>query len=244
MNVDVVLLPRDLPPDDASDLTVIVLDVLRATTTIAAALTSGVREILIFESIAAAREGAAQRSGVLLCGEEQCLAPAGFDLGNSPGKFDRARHAGQAVCMSTTNGTHAILAARGAGRILCGALVNASAVARVARAAGADVLLLCSGTNGKVAAEDVIGAGALLRALRECGTVQAQSDIAWMAEQLFLASRDDLSAALGNTRGGRNVIAAGLEEDVAFAARIDTLDVVGEVCGEGPPIIRAVLAGT
>src|SRR5688572_26417492 len=113
--VDVILLPAHLPPLAGADATVVVFDVLRATTSIAAALAAGVSEIHVFGSTALAREAAAAfgRNGdVLLCGEEQCLPPAGFDLGNSPGAFTPALHAGRTLFMSTTNGTRAILAAR------------------------------------------------------------------------------------------------------------------------------------
>jgi 2-phosphosulfolactate phosphatase len=243
MNVDVALLPRDLPAIEGAGVTVIVFDVLRATTTIAAALAAGVTEIHVFGGTALARGAADRRGGVLLCGEEQCLPPAGFDLGNSPGAFARASHARRTVYMSTTNGTRAILAARGARRILTGALVNASAAARAARAAGDDdddVILLCAGTNGQTAAEDVIGAGAVLHALRSSGDVRPGSDAAWVAEELFLRHRGDLRGALRGSLGGRNVIAAGLESDIDFAARLDALDAVGDVRGDAPPVIRAI----
>ena len=239
LNVDVILLPRDLPPLAGTGATVVVFDVLRATTSIAAALAAGVAEIHVFGGTSAAREAATGRAGVLLCGEEQCLPPAGFDLGNSPGAFDAARHAGRAMYMSTTNGTRAILAAGGAGRIFTGAIVNAAAAARAARDAGRDVVLLCAGTNGQAAAEDVIGAGAVLHALRALGPVRPASDTAWMAEELFLRHRADLPAALRQSRGGQNVLAAGLESDIDFAASLDRLATVGHVSPGDPPVIRA-----
>jgi 2-phosphosulfolactate phosphatase len=241
LTVDVALLPRDLPPVAASRVTVVVFDVLRATTSIAAALAAGVKEIHVFGGTALAAEAAraAGRDGVLLCGEERCLPPAGFDLGNSPGAFDPSRHAGRTAYLSTTNGTRAILAARGAARILTAALVNASAAARAAREAGDDVVLLCSGTNGHVAAEDVIGAGAVLHALRSTVPVRLATDTAWLAEELFLRHRHDLRAALRQSLGGRNVVAAGLEDDIDFAARLDSLTAVGEVRPGDPPVICA-----
>jgi 2-phosphosulfolactate phosphatase len=186
--------------------------------------------------VAGARTGT--REDILLCGEEQCLPPAGFHLGNSPGAFDPAAHRDREVNMSTTNGTRAILAAREAGRILAGALVNASAVANVASEIGADVILLCAGTNGAIAAEDVIGAGAVLHALRPRAKVRPQSDACWISEDLFVAHRSDLGGALRTARGGQNVIAAGLEADIDFAARLDAVEVVGEVHPGEPPVIR------
>ena len=240
MHVDVAFLPDALPAAELTGATVVVFDVLRATTTMAAALSAGVSEIRIYGTTAQARQAAEGRADVLLCGEEQCLPPAGFHLGNSPGAFEANLHGGRTVCMSTTNGTRAILAARGAERILTGALVNASAVARAIHKAGTRVILLCAGTNGAVAAEDVIGAGAVLHALRPRAAVRLRSDAAWMAEDLFVAHRSDLVGALHTSRGGQNVIAAGLEADIEFAARLDAIDVVGEVHAGETPVVRPV----
>src|SRR5215207_2958869 len=107
MNVDVVLLPTLWPQNRDRQVIVVVFDVLRATTTIAAALAAGVEEIRVYGDTQAAAE-AAGRCGPpapLLCGEERCLPPDGFDLGNSPGAFESQMHRGRTVCMSTTNGT-------------------------------------------------------------------------------------------------------------------------------------------
>src|SRR5688500_13494576 len=129
MQADVVLLPRDLDPQSIRDRAVVVFDVLRATTSMTAALAAGVKEIRIFPDLDAARHAAAVFPGRrLLCGESACLAPPGFDLGNSPGQF-LPDHAGATLFMCTTNGTRALIAARSAPVVLTGALVNAAAVA-------------------------------------------------------------------------------------------------------------------
>src|SRR5881392_4053376 len=108
--------------------------------------------------------------------------------------------------MCTTNGTKAILAARGAERIFTAAIVNAEAVGKKLQELGMDVTLLCAGTNGELAMEDVLGAGMLTLFLPG----QDLSDSAMMAEQLFLCCRDDLRRHLRLTAGGRNIIAANL----------------------------------
>jgi 2-phosphosulfolactate phosphatase len=238
MNTDVVLLPRDLQRAHLDGRLVVVFDVLRATTTMAAALAVGVREIRVFDDLDAARAAAGpadDEAGRLLCGEHNCLAPPGFDLGNSPGAFTREHHAGRVVYMSTTNGTRAIVAAREAAVVLTGALVNAGAVAQAIarRWPDLDVTLLCAGTGGAVAMEDVVGAGAVMHALNRLVAVVPASDVAVMASTLFGAVRTDLRAALAASRGGRNVVAAGLEPDIEFAARLDALDVVGVVERQG-----------
>src|SRR2546428_2453321 len=233
MVVDVVLLPNDLQPAHLAGRVVVVFDVLRATTSMAAALAAGVKEIRVFGDLDAVRAAAGERemSNRLLCGERDCLPPEGFDLGNSPGAFSRSLHAGRVMYMSTTNGTRAIVAARAAHAVLTGALVNARVVARAiaGRWAHLNVTLLCAGTGGAVAMEDVIGAGAVLQALAGLTPITLASDSAAMARRLFDAARADLRGALAEARGGRNVIAAGLAQDVDFAARLDAIDIVGIV---------------
>lgn len=239
MELDVVLLPTFLPRISGNEA-VVVFDVLRATTTVAAALAAGANEIYVFDSAESARVG--RLPGAILCGEERCLPPVGFDLGNSPGAFQASVHGGRPVCMSTTNGTRAILAARAAGQLFCGALVNASAVAQsVVGTIAGTVLLLCAGTNGAIAGEDVLGAGAVIHSIRAQLPLQLRSDVAQMAEDLFLYHRHDLMGALRMTAGGRNVMAAGLEEDIEFAARLDSIDVVGQVRADNDvPVIRRI----
>jgi 2-phosphosulfolactate phosphatase len=135
--------------------------------------------------------------------------------------------------MCTTNGTRAIAAARGARDLLVGALVNATAVAARVRQIGRDLTLLCAGTNGAVAMEDVVGAGAVLDALLASGDVDLTSDVARIAVRALRGSRNDLLGTLRDACGGRNVAAAGLEADIAFAASLDRLPVVGTVGAAG-----------
>ena len=233
MNADVVLLPSYLAAQQLEGRSCVVFDVLRATTTIAAALAAGVREIRLFASLDDARAAANAFGGArLLCGEERCLPPPGFDLGNSPGQFSAA-HRDTTLFMCTTNGTRALLAARSAAVVYAGALVNASAVARRLRADERDVILLCAGTNGAVAMEDVLGAGAVLDALH----AEPASDLARMALDLFRAGRERLGEMLRDAQGGRNVIEAGLPQDIDFAARLDVFDVVGVASGD-PLVVR------
>jgi 2-phosphosulfolactate phosphatase len=231
MRLNVVLLPRDATAESFAGRAVAVFDVLRATTTMTAALAAGVREIRIFGDTEEARQAAAAAGNPtpLLCGEVKCLPPAGFDLGNSPGALNAAAHEGRTLFMSTTNGTRAIIAARSAKLLLAGAVVNASAVARALAASGLDATLPCAGTNGEIAMEDVIGAGAVIDAAQQLGEVEFESDAARMAVRLFRAAKDDLRNALAVGAGGRNVIAAKLEADIDFAARLNVIDVVGRV---------------
>ncbi len=234
MTIEVVILPKDLDVARLPERAVVVFDVLRATTSMTAALAVRVREIRVFDSLDAAMTAANQHGQPrLLCGERHTLPPPGFDLGNSPGQFDSKIHSGLTVFMTTTNGTRAIVAARSAKLLLTGALVNASAVAAALAAAQLDVTLLCSGSDGQPSMEDLLGTGAVLTALQKLLPVELVGDLSRVSVQLFIACRDRLPALLADTYGGHNIRRVHLDADITFAARLDVFDVVGQVL-DGP----------
>jgi len=236
--LDVVLLPRDLRPNHLRDRAVLVFDVLRASTSITAALHAGIEEIRIFGDTSSARAAAKAFDGPrLLCGEENCLPPPDFDLGNSPIAFERRKHAGRVAFMRTTNGTRAILAAQGAAAVYVGALVNAAAVAGAAARTERAITLLCAGTNEQVALEDLVGAGAVIAELMSKAQVHMESDVAQIALNLFRSAASNLVAALKESQGGKNVIAAGLQQDIEFAAHLNRIDKVGIAVGNPPVVV-------
>ena len=225
--IDVVLLPSQLPATDSlARAQVVVLDVLRASTTIITTLAHGARDVRLFADVDSARTAAASLpKPVLLGGERNCLRIDGFDLGNSPAEYLAEKVGGATLCLTTTNGTLAALAAQQAADIYIGALVNAGATAHalIPRITERDTLLLCAGTAGRPAIEDVIGAGAILWQLLEQTHSPALpfTDTAWMAYQTFAAVRHFLPAALRLGQGGINLIEAGLEDDIDLCARLD-----------------------
>jgi 2-phosphosulfolactate phosphatase len=241
MLIKTLILPRDLRPELLTGRTAVVFDVLRATTSITAALAAGVKELRIFDSLEGAMTAAdAFRQPRLLCGERNTLPPPGFDLGNSPGQFDPARHAGMTVFMSTTNGTKAIVAAKSAALLLTGALVNAAAVARKALAENRDVTLLCAGSDGEPSMEDLLGCGAVLHELSKLTGIEPDGDLSPIALRVFQACGDHLPQVLADTHGGHNIRRVHLDADIAFAARLNVLDVVGRVLDDP---LRVVATG-
>lgn len=238
MKVDVVLLPRELKPEHLSGKAVVVLDVLRATTTMAAALAAGVREIRIFGDLdATLAAGRAIAGPHLTIGERHALRAPGFDLGNSPGAFQRDIHNDTTLFMTTTNGTLAILAAGAAQVVFTGALVNAAYVAAALVQTKLDVTLLCSGTEGFICTEDTLGAGAVIDALESLVDIELESDVAWMARALFNSLEEHLHYALYESRGGHNIRRAGVEPDIAICAALDSVAVVGVVRPGSPPAV-------
>jgi 2-phosphosulfolactate phosphatase len=230
MQVSTLILPRDIHPDLIASQSVVAFDVLRATTSMTAALSAGIKEIRVFDSLDAAKTAAdAFGQPRLLCGERNTLPPPGFDLGNSPGQFDAAKHAGMTVFMSTTNGTRAIVAAQNAAALFTGALVNASAVARRLLDEGRNVTLVCAGSDGQPSMEDLLGCGAVITALSHLTQVDLTNDLSRIAVRLFDNCKENLPAVLADTYGGHNIRRVHLEADITFAARLDVFNVVGKV---------------
>jgi 2-phosphosulfolactate phosphatase len=244
--IHTLLLPRDLPPD-ASNAQVVILDILRATSTIVTALAAGAREVRLFDSLDAARQARAteletpnskpetRNAPVLLAGEQDCLKPPDFDLGNSPREHVTQIVANTIILLATSNGTRAAVAAQRAGAktLLVGALLNSAATARalIPQLDTRDTLLLCAGTHGQPALEDMLGAGAILFALLQATyrTDLAFTDASWIAYHAFAAVRTRLPAALRLGQGGINVIRAGLEDDLDRCAQLDVLPVVAQI---------------
>ncbi len=230
MHLDLVYHPRELEGRDLSGTCCVVLDVLRATTTMANALANGAAEIRVFAELEEAREAHARFDGPkLLAGERGCLPPEGFDLGNSPGAFGRDRVEGRTIFMSTTNGTRAIHACRSARHTLVGALLNASATARMIRALNLDVIFVCAGVDGAPGGEDVDGAATIAEmVLRlEPATSFSENLQREVAVASWLLPSIDRNTRLLGAPGGANLRRVGLVADIDFASQ---LDLVGTAC--------------
>jgi 2-phosphosulfolactate phosphatase len=236
MKIDVAFTPG-APPEAA---VAIVIDVLRAATTIAHALGQGYTRVLACAGLERARELAGGLGdGTVLAGERECVRPEGFDLGNSPREFAEGAPRGQTLVLSTTNGTRAVVAAAArADVVMVGSLANltacAAAAARSARKAKGDVLVQCAGVAGEFAIDDAYTAGRYVAELRVWLAEWTATDAAQAAEAIaagFPSSAEGLAAS----RSARNLRAADLADDVRFCAResvLDVVPVVGDVDGD------------
>jgi 2-phosphosulfolactate phosphatase len=240
--LDLYLLPRLAPREALADATVIVVDLLRASTTIATALAAGAACVMPFaeidETLAAAERFG--RDNVLLGGERGGQVIPGFDLGNSPAEYTAERVAGRRILFTTTNGARALHHARDARRVLVGAAVNRLAVALTVSCEH-DAVVLCAGTDGVPAREDMLAGGAIIDAL--CGVVKNGWELGdeasnahgqWQAlrGELGLAAPslvDRFAAELRDTDGGRNLIDIGQDADLPACAQLDVLTVVPEL---------------
>jgi 2-phosphosulfolactate phosphatase len=228
--IDVYLLPALVDPVELEGKTVVVIDVLRATTTIVHALAAGASEVAPCEEIEDAKKLAATLGAkAVLSGEREGLPIPGFDLGNSPAEYTRDRVGGKTLVFTTTNGTRAMHRCRHAARVLLGAFVNFSAVCRELTNDD-QIALICAGTDGHVTREDTLLAGAMVDDLsrtRKC-ELNDQAEIAadtWQTAIRLLTDRP-LGLMLRDSRGGRNLIDTGQENDIDLAAQIDKFDIV------------------
>jgi 2-phosphosulfolactate phosphatase len=215
---------------------VAVVDVLRASTTIAAALAHGARAVIPLPDAATAAERARgyARGDVVLAGERHMRPVPGFALGNSPGEFTAEAVGGRTVLLATTNGTPSLAAAAAAGArpVISAAFVNLSAALAVLRAAlrgGLGVTIVCAGQDGRFALEDAACAGRLVRALarRRRGTdAPLLDDAARACALLDRRYRDRFDRLYADAAHARALAAAGFDADLAACAEVDRFAVV------------------
>ena len=217
-------------PDEAAPAPVgIVVDVLRATSTIAQALAAGYRRVLCCAEIDDARALRAEVPDSLLGGERKAVRIEGFEVGASPREFLEPR--AETLILSTTNGTSAILeAAERCEEVFLGSLLNLNAVAEVGR--GKDAVIVCAGFQGAFALDDAYCAGRIVQLLDSERTDAAIG--AELVARAFPTATDGLNA--------RTYGPPGLEEDIAFCARENVLDVVPRLVGKVGPAAEIALA--
>lgn len=239
--LNAVFLPATVTPESLSDDTVIVVDVLRATTTIISALANGATQVLPQPSVEAARGVFAEMNGnSLLGGERQGQIVDGFTNGNSPVEYTSEVASGKTLILATTNGTVAMEHCRQAKQVLIGAMVNLQAVAE-AVLHEPKVTVMCSGTDGVITSEDIIFAGAMIDRIRETretagiepGQLTDTAQIAtnhWQQTQAAVTNGKPLADFFRNARGGINLVRIGLDHDIVFASQIDSLPHVPKLC--------------
>lgn len=234
--VHVHFLPELVDDGQLTGKTVVVIDVLRATTTIAYALAAGATSVIPCLEVDEARKlRETFGDDAVLGGERGGVKIEGFDFGNSPAEYTEATVGGKTLIFTTTNGTRAMKTASGARRVLLAAFVNLSAVCdRLAREESIDIV--CAGTNRQITREDVLLAGAIAEQLLRDGTQVTLNDQATIAiESWSRFSRElaenkvPLHETLRNSIGARNLIEIGHERDIEIAAQLDKLEVVPEL---------------
>ena len=249
MRIDVAFTPADLAGGEVAGRTVFVIDVLRASTTICAALAHGARGIIPVPSIEEAMRLAQtlDRREVLLAGERHATRIEGFDLGNSPLEMTEAVVHGKTIVMTTTNGTRALQATTGAAAVYLAGGVNiraAGARAREALDRQGDMLVLCAGREGHFGLDDAYAAGRLiLAALAGRRSRRGMNDSALVALDLARRYGPRWLQPLTASRAGQDLVDLGFREDIVYAAQEDHLPVLVQFLDRRLSLVSASLAG-
>lgn len=232
-DIRVHFLPELFDPDELRGGVAVVIDALRATTTIVQALSNGAEAVIPVGDVEEAREIASKLDGsALLGGERAGVKIHGFHLDNSPLAYSRAAVGGKVLVFTTTNGTRALLRASQANRILIGSFTNLNSVVETVSAEERPVHIVCAGTDGHISAEDVLCAGAIVYGVVvTIGRELVPNDETEIARQFFQARSEGATAiydAIRASRGGRNLMELGYDADIRHAASCNLHSIVPE----------------
>ncbi|WP_028610428.1 2-phosphosulfolactate phosphatase [Paenibacillus harenae] len=211
--------------------TAIIIDALRATSTIVTAIAAGALCVIPAETVMEART--LQRPGDLLGGERFCRKIAGFDLGNSPVEYAEHVVAGKRIVLTTTNGTRAIHKSMRADYVLTASFLNAEACARAAVELRRDVIILCAGSHDEFAIEDGLCAGLLLDRLHALSGVTVETDdfgTAMLA--MYRNQASSLKETVTNGSSGKRLLKLGMKRDIEVCTAIDIYQVVPRLNGD------------
>ncbi len=224
MKLSVILYPEERDyTEQFNDKTVIVLDIIRATTTIVTAITYGAKGIIPVRRIDEAL--AYKKSDVIIAGEEMGLKPEGFDLGNSPKEFRSSLIQNRWIVMRTHNGTQAIVLSSPAKYLLIGAFVNATACANLAAKLKKDVVIFCSGTRGMFSLEDSIAAGCIADILATHHQFQLD-DASLLLAKSYHKLQESSFSLLKQSKAAKRLKEIDKWLDISDCLQIDQYDVV------------------
>jgi 2-phosphosulfolactate phosphatase len=230
VRLDVFFSPLQVKPADTAGRLVAIVDVLRASTTVATALGNGAKTVIPLEGAdeVITRSKEFSRSGVKLAGEQKMFPIAGFDLGNSPQHFTHEAVEGKTILITTTNGTRALLGVQGARDIVIASYVNFTAVLammKVAASSNTDIAIICAGEEGSFTLEDAACAGRYVRAIPKRASVVA-NDAASASVLIEKKYGDNIAKVFKESTHGQALESAGFGDDLAAAAEVDSYPVV------------------
>ncbi|HWQ89763.1 MAG TPA: 2-phosphosulfolactate phosphatase [Desulfitobacteriaceae bacterium] len=208
---------------------VVIIDVLRATSTMVTALANGCKAIIPVLTPEEALEKRSLMPGALLGGERQAQCLEGFDFGNSPFDYVPEKVGGRRVIMTTTNGTRAIMASKGAPYIFMASFLNSQSITWAAERklrenpALEGLVILCAGTNDNFDLPDILCAGMLIEAL---GTDVELNDLGIAARMLYQLNKNSLVETVLQSNHGQRLISLGYEDDVIYCSTSNILPIV------------------
>jgi 2-phosphosulfolactate phosphatase len=207
---------------DVRDKTVVIIDILRATSCMTTAFAHGINSITPFAKLEDCI--AMKAKGYFTAGERDGKKVDGFDLGNSPFEYMEEKLKGKKIAFTTTNGTQAIAKAIGASEIIIGSFLNLSAITSHLLESDNKVLLVCAGWKGKVNLEDTLFAGAIVDKVKD--HIEPDCDAPLAAQHLYSLAKNDMVTFLGNASHVKRLAKLNIHKDIDFCMTPDQYTVV------------------
>ena len=221
-SIDVCLSPELMHLYDLEDRTVVVVDILRATSCMVTAFAHGVDSITPFADLQACK--AMKKKGYVTSGERDGKKVEGFDKGNSPFEYMAPDIRGKKIAFTTTNGTQAIEKAKGAKKVVIGSFLNLSSIVKYLLFGENNVLIVCAGWKGKVNLEDTLFAGAVMEKLRN--HIEPDCDAPLAAQHLYNLAKGDMVKFLSNSSHVKRLNRLNIHKDIAYCMSIDQFQIV------------------
>jgi 2-phosphosulfolactate phosphatase len=225
--IDVCLSPDLMHLYQVYDRTIVVVDILRATSCMTTAFAHGVDSIVPFANLEDCR--AMRSKGYITSGERDGKKVEGFDRGNSPYEYMGELVKGKKIAFTTTNGTQAIEKSKGAKEIIIGSFLNLSTVAKHLLLNGSNILIVCAGWKGKVNLEDTLFAGALIEKLK--GHIEPDCDAPLAAQHLYNLAKDDMVKFLSNSSHVKRLGRLHIHKDIEYCLTPDQYKVLPRLEG-------------
>ena len=222
MNVDVTFAPEEVNTPEIIEKSILIVDILRATSTITTAIANGASFIIPVNTPEEAFKLYKEHyEKTILGGEVEGKRAEGFHLGNSLSEYTPSVVKDKRIIFRTTNGTKAINTCISAKHLAIGSFLNQTTVCKHLLKLVNDILIVCSGEEGKFGMEDTVFAGACVHSLSQSNSIN-KTDTAIAAETLYQAFKTNILQMLQNSEHGRYLVSIGLENDLFLCSKIDT----------------------
>jgi 2-phosphosulfolactate phosphatase len=228
-SLETLFIPEEIKNVELAGKLVVIIDILRASSTMVTALANGCRGFIPILSPDKAKKKAQEfeKGRILLGGEREGIKIEGFDLGNSPREYKREVVKGKRIIFSTTNGVKTLEMVKGAHRIIIGSFLNLQAVCDYCTNYKGDVLITCAGSKGRISLEDTACAGMMVNSLRDVFPGDHQEvDANLIAQLLYVKFGNNILEILGKSQHGRYLESIGLGEDLKFCSQLDLFHIV------------------
>jgi len=227
MKIDIIVSADDIKKEKIKNKTVVVIDMLRATSVIVTAINNGCKGVIPVLTVdEAANIVKNSKEEFMLGGERNALKIEGFNYSNSPIEYTRETIDGKTLVMTTTNGTKAIKGCNGAGSILIGAMINAKAIAKTIVKLNKDVVMVNAGTYGEFSIDDFLCSGYIIDCVLKIVETEL-TDIAFTSHYIY-KNNEDIYSFIKHASHYKTITSLGLLEDLEYCCTKDIIEIVPE----------------